>query len=171
MALFPFCSIIVLMQVLMVSAASLQLHLWYWQRATNPPSLPALWRSCLKVLLICNELRPAADSMLALAEDHRNDIISNLGAIAFGAIASSSQKVWWFDPVGAILISAYIIWSWACILKGQVYTLTPLHYASLGQIDWKTHSQHGTRSPFGYRSALAAINYAIVTAVSRRKAQ
>ena len=65
--------------------------------------------------------------MLALAEDHRNDIVSNLGAIAFGAIASSSQKVWWFDPVGAILISAYIIWSWACILKGQVLSLTPLH--------------------------------------------
>ena len=58
--------------------------------------------------------------MLALAEDHRNDIVSNLGAIAFGAIASISPKVWWFDPVGAILISAYIIWSWACILKGQV---------------------------------------------------
>ncbi len=58
--------------------------------------------------------------MLALAEDHRNDIISNLGAIAFGAIASISPTVWWFDPVGAILISGYIIWSWACILKGQV---------------------------------------------------
>ena len=58
--------------------------------------------------------------MLALAEDHRNDIISNLGAIAFGATASISPTVWWFDPVGAILISAYIIWSWACILKGQV---------------------------------------------------
>ena len=71
--------------------------------------------------------------MLALAEDHRNDIVSNLGAIAFGAIASSSQKVWWFDPAGAILISAYIIWSWACILKGQVHPLTPLHYPSLGQ--------------------------------------
>ena len=57
--------------------------------------------------------------MLALAEDHRNDIISNLGAIAFGAIASTTQKVWWFDPLGAILISLYIIWSWMCILKGQ----------------------------------------------------
>ena len=62
--------------------------------------------------------------MLALAEDHRNDIVSNLGAIAFGAIASTSQKVWWFDPVGAILISLYIIWSWMCILKGQARTLS-----------------------------------------------
>ena len=88
---------------------------------------PSLWRSCMKVLLIWSELWPAADSMLALAEDHRNDIISNLGAIAFGAIASSSHKVWWFDPVGAILISAYIIWSWACILKGQVSSQTCLH--------------------------------------------
>lgn len=62
--------------------------------------------------------------MLALAEDHRNDIVSNLGAIAFGAIASTSQKVWWFDPAGAILISLYIIWSWMCILKGQARTPT-----------------------------------------------
>ncbi|CAK0784774.1 hypothetical protein CVIRNUC_007978 [Coccomyxa viridis] len=76
----------------------------------------------IKILLFiyCYALKTQSDSMLALAEDHRNDIVSNLGAIAFGAIASSSQKVWWFDPAGAILISAYIIWSWACILKGQV---------------------------------------------------
>ena len=75
--------------------------------------------------------------MLALAEDHRNDIISNLGAIAFGAIASISQKVWWFDPLGAILISLYIIWSWMCILKGQVSIpkLSPMLFVFL-------HSYH-----------------------------
>ena len=36
----------------------------------------------------CVALQKTSDSMLALAEDHRNDIISNLAAIAFGAIAS-----------------------------------------------------------------------------------
>ena len=101
--------------------------------------------------------------MLALAEDHRNDIVSNLGAIAFGAIASSSQKVWWFDPVGAILISAYIIWSWACILKGQVHPLTTLHNSSLGQLLHCCGSgkcgQHGKRTPSGQlvRSLLSVL--------------
>ncbi|KAK9799415.1 hypothetical protein WJX73_005545 [Symbiochloris irregularis] len=28
--------------------------------------------------------------------------------------------VWWIDPAGAILISLYIIWSWAVICKGQI---------------------------------------------------
>jgi divalent metal cation (Fe/Co/Zn/Cd) transporter len=41
------------------------------------------------------------------------------GAIACGAIASISRKVWWIDPAGAVAISAYIIWSWANILRGQ----------------------------------------------------
>jgi len=36
----------------------------------------------------CVALQKTSDSMLALAEDHRNDIISNLAAIGFGAIAS-----------------------------------------------------------------------------------
>ena len=28
-------------------------------------------------------------------------------------------QVWWVDPAGAILISAYIIFSWAVILRNQ----------------------------------------------------
>ncbi|CAL8462983.1 g2517 [Coccomyxa elongata] len=76
----------------------------------------------VKVVLFiyCFALKGQSDSMLALAEDHSNDIVSNLGAIACGAIASISPTVWWVDSVGAILISLYIIWSWARILQGQV---------------------------------------------------
>ncbi len=78
--------------------------------------------TAVKVVLFiyCFALKNQSDSMLALAEDHSNDIVSNLGAIACGAIASISPKVWWVDSVGAILISLYIIWSWARILQGQV---------------------------------------------------
>jgi len=57
----------------------------------------------------------------ALAEDHRNDILSNLTAILCGGLGSISQKCWWVDPVGAILISAYIIWSWMIICMNQVF--------------------------------------------------
>jgi len=40
----------------------------------------------------CVALQKTSDSMLALAEDHRNDIISNLAAIGFGAIASQVPR-------------------------------------------------------------------------------
>lgn len=74
----------------------------------------------IALFIYCFALKNQSDSMLALAEDHSNDVVSNLGAIAFGAVASISSSVWWVDSLGAILISLYIIWSWARILQGQV---------------------------------------------------
>ncbi|KAK9807039.1 hypothetical protein WJX72_011532 [[Myrmecia] bisecta] len=72
------------------------------------------------LFVICIALRKTSDSMLALAEDHRNDIMSNLSAIAFGGAASMSRKLWWIDPAGAILISLWIIYSWMDIVHEQV---------------------------------------------------
>ena len=69
--------------------------------------------------------------MQALAEDHRNDILSNVTAIACGIIGSMSHRFWWVDPTGAILISLYIIWSWGTICKNQV---------SLGSILYDQHN-------------------------------
>lgn len=76
----------------------------------------------LKVLLYlyCVALQKSSETMMALAEDHRNDILSSLTAILTGAIASWWQKGWWVDPVGGILISAYIIYAWGAICKEQV---------------------------------------------------
>ena len=78
--------------------------------------------TAVKILLwlYCVALQHKSDSVMALAEDHRNDILSNATAIACGIGASSSRKVWWIDPAGAILISCYIIWSWMLICKSQV---------------------------------------------------
>ena len=91
----------------------------------------------LKVVLyiLCAALRHGSDSMMALAEDHRNDIISNAAAIACGAVASQWRKLWYVDPLGGILASIYIIWSWALICKAQVplpftscpHTAKPVH--------------------------------------------
>ena len=78
----------------------------------------------IALYLYCVALQHKSDSILALAEDHRNDILSNATAIACGIGASQSRKVWWIDPVGAILISFYIIWSWALICKSQVWPPT-----------------------------------------------
>ncbi|KAK9828197.1 hypothetical protein WJX74_002590 [Apatococcus lobatus] len=76
----------------------------------------------LKILLYlyCVALKSRSDSMLALAEDHLNDIMSNITAIVCGAIASNYRKVWWLDPTGAVLISLYIIRSWVIICWQQV---------------------------------------------------
>ena len=76
----------------------------------------------LKVLLYiyCVALQKHSESMLALAEDHRNDIMSNIVAILTGALASWWHDGWWIDPLGGILISLYIIYSWGAICKEQV---------------------------------------------------
>lgn len=68
----------------------------------------------------CVSMRSYSATMLALAEDHLNDIMSNLVAIFGVAIASQVPKVWYLDPAGAIAISLYIIYSWIRISKGQV---------------------------------------------------
>lgn len=70
--------------------------------------------------LVCVTLRRESDTMMALAEDHLNDIFSNLVAIFGAALASNVRKVWWIDPAGALAISLYIIYSWVQITRGQV---------------------------------------------------
>ncbi|KAK9861934.1 hypothetical protein WJX84_004692 [Apatococcus fuscideae] len=78
--------------------------------------------SLAKIILyfLCTALKQTSDSMLALAEDHCNDVASNLTAIATATFAIMVPKVWWIDAMGAILISMYIIYSWAIISKTQV---------------------------------------------------
>lgn len=60
----------------------------------------------------------------ALAQDHWNDSLSN--AVAAGALLAALRApgLWFLDPVGAILISFYIIWSWFETGKEQIEQLT-----------------------------------------------
>ena len=60
-----------------------------------------------------------SDILGALAEDHINDVFSNIGAIFTAAIASQTIA-WWVDPVGAILISGIIIIRWTGITFEQI---------------------------------------------------
>ena len=48
----------------------------------------------------------------ALAQDHINDVGSNIVALIALIIASYNSDLSWLDPVGAIVISLWIIWSW-----------------------------------------------------------
>ena len=76
-------------------------------------------------LLVSHSLQLTAafgvkDSMQALAEDHLNDIASNIGAAVTAAIAGMFDKAWSVDPIGAIFISAWIVWRWHEIARSQV---------------------------------------------------
>mmetsp|Transcript_18830 Transcript_18830/g.23156 ORF Transcript_18830/g.23156 Transcript_18830/m.23156 type:complete len:471 (-) Transcript_18830:454-1866(-) len=60
----------------------------------------------------------------ALAQDHLNDALSNAVA-AFALLCTiTSPKLWPIDPIGAILISVYIIYSWYATGREQIEQLT-----------------------------------------------
>lgn len=58
-------------------------------------------------------------SLDAVAEDHRNDVASNSVAIVAAAVASRWAVLWAADPVGAVLISLWIIRAWCLMGKEQ----------------------------------------------------
>ncbi|ESO05875.1 hypothetical protein HELRODRAFT_150569, partial [Helobdella robusta] len=74
----------------------------------------------LILFIVCR--RCPAPVTQALAQDHRNDVLSNTGALAFGLIAAYAWK--YADPIGAILISIYIIISWYRTGREQIKLLT-----------------------------------------------
>lgn len=59
----------------------------------------------------------------ALAQDHINDVGSNVVALIALIIASYYPSLSWLDPVGAIVISLWIIWSWYETGKDEVKKL------------------------------------------------
>jgi cation diffusion facilitator family transporter len=69
-----------------------------------------LWTYCVQV-----QKATASDSVKALAEDHLNDVMSNSVAVVCLSIAAeqkSDPNLWWFDALGAVLISGVIIYRW-----------------------------------------------------------
>lgn len=78
-----------------------------------------------KVLLYlyCVALSSESPTVDALAVDHRNDVLSNLIAIATGYAAYHSASLWYWDPTGAILISVYIAFNWGLVAQEQIHYL------------------------------------------------
>ncbi|KAL9190969.1 hypothetical protein ACHAXT_000675 [Thalassiosira profunda] len=65
------------------------------------------------------------DSLLeALAQDHWNDCLSNAVAAIALLCAFSNERLWILDPIGAIIISLYIIFSWYSTGREQIEQLT-----------------------------------------------
>lgn len=71
--------------------------------------------------LIC--MRFQTSQVQALVQDCKTDVYFNTLSLAFPFIGHQAG-VWWLDPVGAGLLSLYIIYDWAETCLGQVARLT-----------------------------------------------
>mmetsp|Transcript_9270 Transcript_9270/g.15064 ORF Transcript_9270/g.15064 Transcript_9270/m.15064 type:complete len:584 (+) Transcript_9270:100-1851(+) len=67
----------------------------------------------------CSSLSSQSDSMMVLAEDHRNDVLSNSVALFTAYLSNKYQDIWWFDPVGGIVIAIYICVMWMFVAQEQ----------------------------------------------------
>ena len=79
--------------------------------------------------------RHKSSAVRAQADDHRNDVLTNVVGFVAVAVAVQVHSLWLFDPIGAIIIALWIIKSWAETGAEQVSFLTgataPPHFLSL----------------------------------------
>jgi cation diffusion facilitator family transporter len=93
--------------------------LWLCKKAANKK------RSRAGFVGSAKEVEKLADPTLeALAQDHWNDSLSNTIAAVALLFALREPTLWYLDPIGAILISFYIIHSWYMTGKDQIEQLT-----------------------------------------------
>ncbi|PNH12488.1 Metal tolerance protein 3 [Tetrabaena socialis] len=57
--------------------------------------------------------------MVALSEDHANDVLSNVAAVVGAAVAGNVARLWYVDPAVAIVFSLLIVRSWLKICWDQ----------------------------------------------------
>lgn len=79
--------------------------------------------------LVCRRVQTS--TVQALAQDHRNDVMSNSVALVCGYVGSQElldktgiTGLVYVDPIGAMLISIYIIFNWWRTGYGQIKLLT-----------------------------------------------
>ncbi|GFO13967.1 metal tolerance protein [Plakobranchus ocellatus] len=100
--------------------------------------------------IVCRKL--PSPVVQALAQDHRNDVLSNIVALACGYFGSSNfynitpgyYGFAYVDPAGALLISFYIIFNWWCTGSEQIKMLTG-HTARpdfLSKLTWLCVNHH-----------------------------
>ncbi|SAM07059.1 hypothetical protein [Absidia glauca] len=64
-----------------------------------------------------------SSSVDALAHDHENDVVFSIASTVFPVVGIWA-KMPWLDPVGAIILSIYIIYEWMQILLENIRRLT-----------------------------------------------
>ncbi|CAF1041613.1 unnamed protein product [Rotaria sp. Silwood1] len=133
-------------QVIFESAETLDQDIEYFthqHNASSTKTLPHLDMSIVPIIamvltivskavlfVLCYRIKNP--TMYALAEDSRNDVASNIVALVCGLIGSNAlhgklkKEAIVVDPVGAILISVYIIIAWILQANRQVRRLSGL---------------------------------------------
>ncbi|KAH9251343.1 hypothetical protein BASA81_010754 [Batrachochytrium salamandrivorans] len=69
--------------------------------------------------VLCRQFANESDSMLALSQDHLNDVLSNGVALVAAFLASRDATLWFLDPLGAICISCFIVYNWVETAREQ----------------------------------------------------
>ena len=77
-----------------------------------------LWALCAKA----NQQHPSS-SVEAYAQDHRNDVLTNAVSLVGAAVAAKVDGAWWADPLACILLSVYVVASWAQTAREQAKLL------------------------------------------------
>eukprot|EP00755_Sulcionema_specki_P001373 Sspe_Gene.26088::Locus_10658_Transcript_1_1_Confidence_1.000_Length_1400::g.26088::m.26088 len=96
----------------------------------------------LLLYLYCNRYREHSSSVDALASDHFNDVISNTFGMGCAVMA---LKFWLgLDPIAAILITFYIMKTWACTAYEQIMNLSGRSAPReiIQQITWTARNHH-----------------------------
>ncbi|KAH9514187.1 Metal tolerance protein 11 [Bulinus truncatus] len=103
----------------------------------------------LVLYIVCRKVR--SPIVQALAQDHRNDVLSNSVALVFGYLGSKNfhdivqeYACAYLDPIGAILISLYIMYNWSITGSEQMKLLTG-HTAQpdfLSKLTWICYNHH-----------------------------
>jgi len=80
-----------------------------------------LWRWCVVASKSTNNV-----SIEAISLDNWNDVISNTAALIAAILTRTNKHLWLADPIGAIIISVYIIWAWLKTAAEQINMLVGL---------------------------------------------
>lgn len=64
------------------------------------------------LFILCRFVLRQTSTTVALAADHRNDVLTNSFGLIFFYLGSHFQNVKWLDPTGALLFSLYVMYSW-----------------------------------------------------------
>ncbi|KAG0025800.1 hypothetical protein BGZ81_006843 [Podila clonocystis] len=102
----------------------------------------ALW-------LWCRTMKDSS-SVLALAQDHLNDVVFNVFSTLF-PVAGQFLGFWWLDAAGAILLSIYIISEWTGTCLHNIRRLT-------GQAASSADIQQLTYMAYRFSSKIQAID-------------
>ena len=73
--------------------------------------------------LLCASVAKHSNSMKILAEDHRNDVLSNAIALICCLTSTFVSTAWFADSLGGVIISIYICLRWIFLGKEQAVML------------------------------------------------